>query len=764
MAKKRKVDNISKDDQRPANYDPNEVTAQPAPVAPSDATKFTKSSEQNFLRETKPIVFSPFNPNAGTDAAKNLNEAAQQKAAATSRTCKMCWAVSFASEGWEPSCHWCPIERFQIYDPQQQAIIRSYSESQPSLAAMFAATGRVKDARCVRCQKESRLCDMASAECGPCKSRSLDCVYLPKISRACVSCQYKRSTGEKVKCDTEPPSCSPCRKTNDTCLHTTTYASSSCLFCRQPGGKCNEQRPKCATFLHRNFACKYPQDEPDSQITDLESESESESESEEMSVAEYEVEEILRHRWTILNGAEYLVKWKGYSLEESTWEPEDNLADSEEFIQEYENRLGQCDPKGAQARKSKAQEDSSASPKQSAQVNARNPSGPSQPHKPGEYSDPAIDRRMPLLYSQHEDTLEGPLAKQKSYQIPSNARAHLTQVAAGTTVSTAETQGPLLLPTSRDTESRATQKGSNASHRSTAGDQQTVCTTSGATPSYTFVSGFSASADIFPPLTSSSASCVTDVEGRLKGLDVEQLGIGRPQLPMHEAYPPATSTAIKPKSSFWVDGKQTVTGAAYEANESVGRATSIMRPPIDLTITPEKDLTQPKKRGRPRKVSYPGPVPLNDMAKETPRRQKQNIHEAHLTCKDSKASTAERPRMKPPSVSDQSKTGAPPPQGCHTGDRENRDEKYLLIPKHHSSCAERPFPCGPYTKHTVASNVLLAVGKHPWLHKLNVRLEGQLNLDLSGHPFVDGLGQHQRAVYLTRYMENPVVMPYTTSK
>jgi hypothetical protein len=54
---------------------------------------------------------------------------------------------------------------------------------------------------------------------------------------------------------------------------------------------------------------------------------------------EHEVETILKHR---KRGKKliYLIRWKGYTINDDSWEPEENLENAEEILEEYKTRKG----------------------------------------------------------------------------------------------------------------------------------------------------------------------------------------------------------------------------------------------------------------------------------------------------------------------------------------------------------------------------------------------------------------------------------------
>jgi Chromo (CHRromatin Organisation MOdifier) domain len=57
---------------------------------------------------------------------------------------------------------------------------------------------------------------------------------------------------------------------------------------------------------------------------------------------EYEVESIVNHRRVNSTGRpkyEYLVRWKGYSAENDTWEDERNLANAPAVVKGYWDRV-----------------------------------------------------------------------------------------------------------------------------------------------------------------------------------------------------------------------------------------------------------------------------------------------------------------------------------------------------------------------------------------------------------------------------------------
>jgi len=60
----------------------------------------------------------------------------------------------------------------------------------------------------------------------------------------------------------------------------------------------------------------------------------------ELSPYKYEVEKILNKKK--FRGKDwYLVQWKGYTVEEDTWEPRENLGNAEELVKEFEEEYSE---------------------------------------------------------------------------------------------------------------------------------------------------------------------------------------------------------------------------------------------------------------------------------------------------------------------------------------------------------------------------------------------------------------------------------------
>ena len=55
---------------------------------------------------------------------------------------------------------------------------------------------------------------------------------------------------------------------------------------------------------------------------------------------EFEVKKILNKR--VVRGKEkFLVRWKGYTVEEDTWESRENLENAKELVDEFEREYGE---------------------------------------------------------------------------------------------------------------------------------------------------------------------------------------------------------------------------------------------------------------------------------------------------------------------------------------------------------------------------------------------------------------------------------------
>ena len=870
MATKRKAGNISRNDDLAGAYGLDEVAPRILTSAPpNDALK------QGLLREVKPITFSPFNLDAVTKAAKTLNDAAQHNKIAAAGSSSLQFKV-------------------QPFNPASEAT---------------SVDRTANDARCVLCQRDGLVCDMAIPQCGSCISRSVRCDYVQDKSRDCLTCKLARIIGNPVRCDLQYPACSSCRQVKAWCLYPATFPESWCVSCRQPGRSCDQQRPKCSTCMHEKLACGYTENAPSVEVIDLESDSGG------LDEAEYEVEQIL-HRRSRKKTIEYLVKWKGYDLDESTWEPKQNLTGSQEFIQEYENRVSQKISKGPLKAVLKAHERVSvASPKQQAkigkprgrstthhkaQATALGPHIPENPQTtiPSAESEVAalkakvamlearlldnspdarstapaprspqdvesiIDRQwrngreeymvrwkgrgpradswvsassvsyaIPAVgeyqmrvnrISQYEALSKDHVSKQQTGSSLHNPPAHHIQMAASpTTASVPQThsrripqdirmilnrrwnaQNPVYLvrwkdggpdtweshvalgnaqeeirayasaehrgktssvtqalpppPVLQSSMPRMAQEENGSLQMNGGHDQLHMSSVPTSGPSYCFIGGSSsAPRDASMTVRPNSALYNTSVADRRNNLDVQRLAPSR-SASLNQA---AVQAARAGGASTQAGGRQAMDAAAHLETGPAGAAKSLSRPPLDLRMSEAINVVQQRKRGRLGEVSSPVIDLTNDkpIGKGLQQRQSPVInHDTH----GSPALSQERGDRQS-SAEYRNKTSARPPQRGNrwngstsqdfSGEHPHHsdpssytpDTRFLLLPKH-LQYSERPLPCGPYTKHTVASNVLLAMGKHPWLFKLNARLEGMLDRDDAGRRLEHGKAQHQR--------------------
>jgi len=55
---------------------------------------------------------------------------------------------------------------------------------------------------------------------------------------------------------------------------------------------------------------------------------------------EFEVEKILNKK-IVRRKEKFLVRWKGYTVEEDTWESRENLENTKELVEEFERKYGE---------------------------------------------------------------------------------------------------------------------------------------------------------------------------------------------------------------------------------------------------------------------------------------------------------------------------------------------------------------------------------------------------------------------------------------
>lgn len=190
----------------------------------------------------------------------------------------------------------------------------------------------VVDSRCIPCQWKGLQCHCQKPTCTACKGSGARCRYYDpeELIVNCLRCQE-----HSITCDHGRPSCSVCNMHRVRCAYPTKFPASCCESCRQPGRKCDLRKPKCSECRSRNQPCKYDQlvaPDPEVEVIDLGSDEEDQAE------PEYEVEQIIKMR-SRNSGIEYLVRWKGYKAEDDTWEPASNLAGADQIITDFHTRL-----------------------------------------------------------------------------------------------------------------------------------------------------------------------------------------------------------------------------------------------------------------------------------------------------------------------------------------------------------------------------------------------------------------------------------------
>ncbi|KAK5956998.1 hypothetical protein OHC33_001367 [Knufia fluminis] len=611
----------------------------------------------------------------------------------------------------------------------------------------------------------------------------------------------------------------------------------------------------------------------DVEVVDLE------SSSGELSEAEYEVEQVLKHRRTKDKGKEYLIKWKGYDLDESTWEPEENLSGSQSFIQEYQDRINQKVSTSPQRSVAKTQGNTSASlSRQEAQTLKQNASAlqtrseltapPSQPPVPQSREPPrlsansevvALKARIAML----EARLEGSPPHTSAAHVPTSSqmgrvpedvesivdrrakngrdeflvrwrgcgpgadtwmrasilggakaaiKEYQSRVHQNLLKSSSQQGGlwrdlpskqhhmPLQnTPHAQATQSAASPRAPNAPHVPTRripedimmvvqrrwnarnleylvrwkdGGPDTwesylaLASAQEAIRNYSATEAYGTSTSL--PLPKQSTQTGTPSYSFVGG---QPLSLSKPPAPV---LPSSTSYGrLSPNTRNMVD----VNRAAHAKVNDTGPIKKMLPSSVDLATSGQPDVGHKRKRGRPGKISST----VVDLTDDEPKVQVvQHTQKSSLprgAAQSARAQPAEDSRGKQAKTAFEAKSAASPPQRGNTWERSNnftpddfheayrhrrgpsppaQVEKYLLVPKAQSSSSQRPFPCGPYTRHTVATNVLLAMGKHPWLSKLNARLDGLLDADGTGRHINDARTQNERAIGFKRFLANQV--------